>query len=108
MLKQPSGTNHFQFRLHQFGFAVEEIGGGFCSTQLFYFEREDLCNRSLRCALSVLAVGSIGPGNHPQINLIESLCLPAKIEIFPNNFRAVARDPRKKGRILRCIEQRPR
>src|SRR5437667_8312832 len=46
MLKQPSGTNHFQFRFHQFGFAVEEIGG-FCSTELFYFEREAFCNRSL-------------------------------------------------------------
>src|SRR6266568_5315052 len=53
MLKQPSGTNHFQFRFHQFGFAVGEIGGGFCSTELFYFEREALCNRSLRCDLSL-------------------------------------------------------
>ena len=51
MLKQPSGTNHFQFRFHQFGFGVEEIGG-FCSTKLFYFRREAVCNRSLRCDLA--------------------------------------------------------
>lgn len=53
MLKQPSGTNHFQFRFHQFGFAVEEIGDGFCSTELFYFEREAPCNRSLRRGLTL-------------------------------------------------------
>jgi hypothetical protein len=32
MLKQPNGTNHFQFRFHQFGLGVRETGGGFCST----------------------------------------------------------------------------
>ena len=52
MLKQPSGTNHFQFRFHQFGFAVEEMCG-FCSTELFYFEREAPCNRSLRRGLTL-------------------------------------------------------
>jgi hypothetical protein len=44
MLKQPRGTNHFQCRFHQFGFDVDEIGGGFCSTEFFYFERQALCN----------------------------------------------------------------
>src|SRR5436190_24006328 len=53
MLKQPTGTNHFQFRFHQLGFAVEESCGGFCSIELFYFEGEALCNRSLRCNLSL-------------------------------------------------------
>src|SRR5204863_398109 len=36
MLKQPSGTNRFQFRLHQFGLRVGAIGGGICSIEAFY------------------------------------------------------------------------
>jgi hypothetical protein len=53
MLKQPSGTNHFQFRLHQLAFGVGGIIGGVWSTELFYFEGEALRNRSLRCDLSL-------------------------------------------------------
>lgn len=52
MLKQPRGTNHFQFRFRQFGLGTEETGGGgVCSTELFYLEREAFCNRSLRSDL---------------------------------------------------------
>jgi hypothetical protein len=36
MLKQPSGTNHFQFRFHQFDLGVGGIGGGVCSIEAFY------------------------------------------------------------------------
>src|SRR5438045_8358408 len=53
MLKQPRGTNHFQFRFHQFGLGVGETGGAICSTAFFYFEGEAFCNRSLRCDLSL-------------------------------------------------------
>ena len=53
MLKQPRGTNHFQFRFHQFGLGVGETGGAICSTAFFYFEGEAFCNRSLRRDLSL-------------------------------------------------------
>jgi hypothetical protein len=51
MLKQPSGTNHFQFRVHQFALGVGKIGGGVCSTEPFYVEGELVGNLSLRCDL---------------------------------------------------------
>jgi hypothetical protein len=38
MLKQPRGTNHFQFRFHQLGLGVRGIAGGSCSTRSFYVE----------------------------------------------------------------------
>jgi hypothetical protein len=38
MLKQPRGTNHFQFRFHQLGLGVRGIAGGSCSTRPFYVE----------------------------------------------------------------------
>jgi hypothetical protein len=47
MLKQPSGTNQFQFRFHQLGLGVKGTGGGFCSTGVFYFSRKAFCNHSL-------------------------------------------------------------
>jgi len=34
MLKQPTGTNHVQFRFHQLGLGARGTGGGFCSTGL--------------------------------------------------------------------------
>jgi len=40
MLKQPSGTNHFQFRFHQFGLSVGGIGGDVWSTEPFYVESQ--------------------------------------------------------------------
>ena len=53
MLRQPRGTNHFQFRFHQFGLGVGQTDDGICSTEVLYFEREAFCNRSLRCDLSL-------------------------------------------------------
>lgn len=47
MLSQPSETNHFQFRFHQFSFGVGGIGG-VCSTQRFYVEAAVLGNESFR------------------------------------------------------------
>jgi hypothetical protein len=44
MLKQPTGTNHFQLRFHQLGFRIGEAGGGVWSTESFYFGREARCN----------------------------------------------------------------
>ncbi len=35
MLKQPSGTNHFQFRFHQLRLGVGETAGCICSTATF-------------------------------------------------------------------------
>jgi len=45
--KQPSGTNHFQFRFHQFGFGVGE-SAGLGSTQFFYSEANGFCNAVLK------------------------------------------------------------
>jgi len=44
MVKPPSGTNHRQFRIHQLRFALEGSGGALCSTELFYFNHQALCN----------------------------------------------------------------
>src|SRR5438876_10312347 len=38
MLKQPRGTNHFQFRFHQLGLGVRGTAGRSCSTRPFYVE----------------------------------------------------------------------
>jgi hypothetical protein len=46
MLKQPTGTNQFQFRFHQLGLGARGTGGGFCSTESFYFSREAFCNEN--------------------------------------------------------------
>jgi hypothetical protein len=46
MLKQPTGTNQFQFRFHQLGLGVRGTGSGFCSTESFYFIRETFCNEN--------------------------------------------------------------
>jgi hypothetical protein len=45
--KQPTGTNHFQFRIHQLGLGVRGTVG-FCSTESFYFSHEALCNHSFK------------------------------------------------------------
>jgi hypothetical protein len=37
MLKQPSGTNHFQFRFHQLGLGVKGTVG-FCCTEPFLLQ----------------------------------------------------------------------
>ena len=46
-VKQPSGTNHFQFRFHQFGLGVAGCVSGW-STSLFYFSDEVICNASVQ------------------------------------------------------------
>src|SRR5439155_21935519 len=51
---------------------------------------------------------SIAPTYRPQINIFESLRLRLEIELLSDDFCAVARDARKKIRILRRIEQRVR
>jgi hypothetical protein len=51
MLRQPSGTNHFQLRFHQFGFGVGGIADVICSTNVFYFECDALCNGFLRAVV---------------------------------------------------------
>jgi hypothetical protein len=48
MLKQPAGTNHFQFRIHQLGLGVSGTVGGFCSIKSFYFSPEALSNHSFK------------------------------------------------------------
>ncbi|PYL39484.1 MAG: hypothetical protein DMF36_05405 [Verrucomicrobia bacterium] len=58
MLKQPTGTNHVQFRFHQFGLGARGIGGGFCSMEFFYVSREAFCNHSLYLALRPRLDGS--------------------------------------------------
>jgi hypothetical protein len=45
MLRQPAGTNHFQFRIHQLGRGVRGTAG-FCSMEPFYFSSGDFCNHS--------------------------------------------------------------
>src|SRR5262245_52772959 len=47
MLTQPNGTNHFQFRFHQFGFGIAGCVSDW-STGLFYFSDEALCNASVQ------------------------------------------------------------
>jgi hypothetical protein len=42
-----TGTNHFQFRFHQFGLGVDGIGGGVSSTQALYAEHKLPGNESL-------------------------------------------------------------
>jgi len=51
MLKQPTGTNHVQFRFHQLGLGGRGTGGGFCSMEFFYVSRGAFCNHSLYLAL---------------------------------------------------------
>jgi len=46
MVKQPVGTNHFQFLVHQLSFDCGGIGGGTCSINLFYFKRREFYNLS--------------------------------------------------------------
>ena len=45
-VRQPAGTNHFQFRFHQLGLCVG-IAGWVCSTKFFYFNHKPICNGSL-------------------------------------------------------------
>jgi hypothetical protein len=48
IVRQPVGTNHFQLRVHQLVRGRESRGGGFCSTELFYFNDKARGNQSLR------------------------------------------------------------
>lgn len=59
IVRQPVGTNHFQFRVHQLDRGLEGRGGGFCSTELFYLDREARCKQSLRCDLAVRFGGTV-------------------------------------------------
>src|SRR5215217_4525863 len=47
ILKQPAGTNHFQFRVQQLERGVRGTAG-FCSMERFYFSPEALCNHSFK------------------------------------------------------------
>ena len=46
--RQPTGTNHFQFRFHQLGLGVSGTVGGFCSMKSFYFSPEASSNHSFK------------------------------------------------------------
>jgi len=64
-LKQPTGTNHFQFRVHQFGLGVGTTGADVCSTGSLYVADEVLGNQSLRCDLGLTRYAGSPQDGHP-------------------------------------------
>jgi hypothetical protein len=70
--RQPTGTNHFQFRFHQLGLGVSGTVGGFCSMKSFYFSPEAWCNHSFkgyrqRISSFVLHAACLCPGDRCRI-----------------------------------------
>ena len=51
MLKQPRGTNHFQFRFHQFGLGAGGTGGGICSMELSTLSAKSLATNLCKAVL---------------------------------------------------------
>jgi hypothetical protein len=87
ILKQPRGTNHFQFRFHQLAFGVGGTGGGICSTEPFYFEREAFCNRSLRCDLSLTGSVAARQDAGHEITTLSSNCFRRRFDCIARRLR---------------------
>jgi len=60
MLRQPTGTNHFQLRFHQFAFGIRGTVHAVSSIESLYVEGELDGNQSLRCDVRLTARGAEG------------------------------------------------
>ena len=104
MLKQPSGTNHFQFRFHQFGLGVGETGGsgGICSTATLYAERELLRNQSLCRSRSLTDSVAIRQNAAHEITTLSPNYFCRRVDCADERLRD---DSIRSGRARRHMDQ---